>query len=883
MSRQWFNWKVLSLFAVFAISVAPRLGMQFSRFFYSDLKTTPYSRILSQEECAKETSANCSKGLLFSPVQVPANQRAMPGFATSVFHVRCYHSKEPGELAPVLLHESNPFFTDSLNQCKEGILAYFIEDDDPVTSSWIQSDMIIGSEKTLMILSRSIRFLRSEFRTIIAATVPLQVIFTTFLLMLLGGVSRHRYFYSFITVSIMAFLNGAVFERILFLRGDLISPMIKEFLGFFLLFVFCKETFAEKFSSISKKMLLAVSALMIGVAHGFEIPSGLEWSLMSAGWATLAVLNRFDFLTTSFAVWNTFILISVLTPFSFAPQYAASLFFMIYFTGFQIEQVRIHLLNSRLNQLGRFANSMEGVKSLIKIIARVHRVERVTLTLVKSEYFEHWVFSQDRQRPMKLVTQDDSLVVSRVFVSQKPLIHVDSTKSLGADLSNQSNRYLSPFYSAYPLHLKGEVFAVISFTEYTHYFLHPDVMNHIGEFLTECSEIVSKSLSQVSHQFAVEVDESFHSSIESGPETSFENRIQNSLNLLFDRYGMSGFFGEFENNQSMKILAATGAVSDVKMQSGIWHDFGPISLALKRNEPIVLQSWKPLSEQLSHDEIAFYRNTSANSILSVPVFFSVGRVQFKYLFWLQTNENRSFTVDFSKVGKAIRVKLTQVISRQVSTIFDETVFSNVDSEVIKSVIHGRKSAVHEEGELLMVDLARSTFLSQNLSTDEFSSLKKTYQNLVTENLAFFEFKLQMVIGDALLFTRSSSLFKIDRNHLINVIYDCDSKLKDHYSYHVPSWSENGEPSLRVCSVFGDISRDMVTGSGGGWTIIGSAMSEVHKLEAAAKKFRHGIYFDLDRSSLTQNLNIQVTEVQPWKNGPRLRLVTYVASIARKAA
>lgn len=874
LSRQWFNWKVLSLFAIFAISVIPHLGIQFAKLIYEDLQFIPYSKIISAEECVRETAAKCTKAILYQPVQVRANQRALPGFATSVFHVRCYHSKGAGELTPVLLHESNAFFTDELNQCNEGVLAYFVEED-PVTSSWIHSDMVIGSEKSLMILSRSIRFLRSEFRTVIAATVPFQVILTTFIMMLLGGISRHRYFYTFITVSVMAFLNGAVFERLFFLRGNLISPMVKEFLSFFLLLIVCKETYTEKFKSVSKKMLLALSAAMIGLVHGLEISTDIEWTMVLVCWVALAAFKRFEFLTSSFAVFTFFYLISVITPFSLAPQYALSLFFMIYFTGFQIEQVRIQLLNSRLNQMGRLANSLSDVKSLIKIISKVHGVEKTTLSLVKSEHFEHWVFTPESQRPVKFITQDDSKVVSQVFASQKPLIHVEASQS--------TSKYRSSFFSAYPIHLNGEVFAVVSFTEYTHSFLHPDVVNHVGEMLTECSEIVSKALSQVSHRFSIEVEESFLSSIESEKEMTFEKQIQKTLNQLFEEHGISGYFGEMKIDQSIDVLASSGTIFDEKTNTGIHHEFDPVTLAFKRNEPIVLQSWKPLAEHLSQEEMNFYRKTATNSILSVPLIFSAGRVQFRFLLWLQTNESRSFTHDFMKVGRTIRMKLTQLIARQVTAVFDETVFSNVDSEVIKNVVHGRKSSVQENGELLMVDLARSTYFSQNLDVEDFSELKKIYQNIVTDHLAFFEYKLQMVIGDALLFTRSSSLFKIDRKQLIQTIYECDSNLKEYYSSHVSFWSDSGEPSLRVCSVFGDISRDLVTGSGGGWTIIGSAMSEVHKLEAVAKKFRNGIYFELDQFKDASGLSFQLTHVRPWNNGPRLRFVEYEVMSMRKAA
>jgi len=90
----------------------------------------------------------------------------------------------------------------------------------------------------------------------------------------------------------------------------------------------------------------------------------------------------------------------------------------------------------------------------------------------------------------------------------------------------------------------------------------------------------------------------------------------------------------------------------------------------------------------------------------------------------------------------------------------------------------------------------------------------------------------------------------------------------------PGVSPSVFPALRACSVSGDISRDLVKGKGGGWAVVGVTISEVHKLESLAKRYRTGIYFELDSSAFETSLSFQVTNDVPWLEGPRMRFVEF---------
>ena len=127
---------------------------------------------------------------------------------------------------------------------------------------------------------------------------------------------------------------------------------------------------------------------------------------------------------------------------------------MIYFLGFQIEQIRLRLVNWRINQMSRKITSSKQIHALVKMIGKIHQIDRVSLSLVKNETFEHWLFGLKKHTPTKIDGQNESSVVSKVYASGKSLIHLNANRALGEKLSNKKLSYDTDFYSAFPIQIK---------------------------------------------------------------------------------------------------------------------------------------------------------------------------------------------------------------------------------------------------------------------------------------------------------------------------------------------------------------------------------------------------------------------------------------------
>lgn len=891
MNLRFMNWKVISLGLIAVVSFAPYLGaFSLKTLIYPEIKFSQPSKVMYLKECSSLLGVPCSKGLLFSPVELKATSIIIPGLTASVPRVSCVNE---GKITPisseVFLGSNVAVESLELDQCKGEIAVYFRADLDAAYGSWILPYMISGPKQQLTTLAKSVMFFRAELRTIFSGIVPFQVMLLLFLLSLLGSTTRYPYKYTFFTVSIMAIVNGAIVEKALFLPSNLFTPETKEFLGFLVLSIFFLESF-KKASTIFNFLscILVAAILEIACSYG-ELPKEIIWSCIIFGWGVITIATKFAFCSTAFFILNCFYLLSVLTPYNLIPPYAGTLFFMVYYLGVPIEQIRLKLLNSRINQMSRGVSSTKELEALVKLIAKVHHVERVSLSIVKNENFEHWGYTRLSHKPSKLSSPITSNVVSRVYASGKPLVHVDASKDgLGQKLSNKSGDYKSRFFSSFPVQINGQMWGVLSFTDYSKSILHRDAVSSLHGIFLECSEIVAKSLSQVTNRFATDFEKSFTELLEASETTSLESKITGLLKGLYNAYGVSGYFSEISEDNTIKLLYTSGTLTSLmdnintkSFKVSTSNEFGPIALAFKEKTPVVLQNWKPISDKISAAAAEVYRQTNANSIVTVPISLSVGNNTFRYLFWMQTNDQRVFNSDFHRVGKIIQNKLSHVLESQLNRFVSDTVLSLADSEAIHNVVHGRDTSVKEIGELLMFDLCKSTQMGVSLSPEGFQHISQKYNEIVSAQMNPLGFKLQMVIGDALLLTRASNT-EISRKDLLNAIYRCESELKAVVTEFASTLFGASEACLRVCSVHGDISRGVVKGTGGGWAITGSTISEVHKVEAVAKKFRSGIYFELDNRPPETFTWFIRTEHTAWTNGPSVLYVEFVSEL-RKAA
>ena len=860
-------------------------------FVYPDIKFTAPLKILYSNECSVIVGDKCSKGLLFANSELQAGNITLPGLSTSLPRLACLTGPGRHLLNSEIAYSSNLYINENSGRCELGLVSYFRSDLDAAYGSWIFPWLISGKRSEVDTLTRSVLFFRSELRTIVSGIVPLQVALLIFLLSLLGNSNDNYSFrFSFFTVSLMALVNGGVLEKAFFLQANVFSPPFKEYLGFLILIVFSLESFHKKPNI--KNFLGACGFALLAelLCSGLQLEKVTIWGAIIIGWAALTVATKFSFRSTTFFILNCFFLISVITPYNLVPPYAGTLFFMIYFMGVQVEQIRLRLLNWRINQMSRTVSTNSRLRALIKMIGKVHHIDKVSISLVKNEAFQHWCYTHSSYRPRELPSEKSSSVVSRVYASGKALVNINAkVDPLGQKLANADNEYKSDFFSAFPIQINDQLWGVVSFTGYARSILHKDAEKSFHSSLLECSEIIAKSLSQVTNVFASEFEESFMTSLEETESKSLVEIISPAMQILFEKYKVSSYFSEVTSENNINLLIAKGSLETFKtdinnssFKVSTANEFGPIALAFKEFEPVVLQNWRPISDKISVRASEIYRSTNAHSIITIPIKLNIASTEFRYLLWLQTNGERVFGSDFFKVSKRLQSRIEQLLENLLNHLVNDTVFSLADTATIKNMVHGQIHSANQQGELLMFDLCNSTKISTVTDASDYQNILGEYRKIVTSKIEPFGYKLQMVIGDALLYTKTGADSETVLNHsnsFIEAIYEAEASIASFLHIVTKNLRLVGGPSVRVCEVYGDISSGIVKGMGGGWAITGSAINEVHKVEAVAKKFRSGFYFTLDSNLLNKTWLKPLKADPAWIDGPQVHYIEFNPSLS----
>ena len=72
-------------------------------------------------------------------------------------------------------------------------------------------------------------------------------------------------------------------------------------------------------------------------------------------------------------------------------------------------------------------------------------------------------------------------------------------------------------------------------------------------------------------------------------------------------------------------------------------------------------------------------------------------------------------------------------------------------------------------------------------------------------------------------------------------------------------------------------------AGGGWTVVGSTMSTVHKVESIAKKYRNGFLFFTENESALINCLATSTGSLAWEGGGQVFFVEIDRQIKKSVA
>ncbi len=887
--RRIVSWREISIMAVVFVTVAPTvIPHAFERI--GAAVSVSWPRAINGAMSCKEHSGEkrCHGRLVFNQIDGPKDHFAFFGVSTTSPVVTCVEQgKDSRIIAPHHWISKVAVYASRNLECDGMLEATLVEYDRYPANAWSVPLLVVAGESRIASIIRAIEFYDSEFRPLLAIVALFQLTLTLLFFRIIGSALQGPpHMYSFFVVACMAVINGGLVEKLTALAPWEAIPYLKYFFSNLWFGVFAAEIILSK---VTLKRFSGVFSCILFLTF-LEISAGVSarsfYPPLIGAWGLLAIYSRFRFLPTILFILNAFYLLPVFSPLTILPVFSASFFLLIYVFGYQVELIKLMLRDWKLSLLASRVQSERGYRAYLKLVGRTYSIRTITLAIPKRDSFEYQRFTSLRQRPTQFPQSSESSVISKVYATNCPLLDLSVKSGLGMKISNKSKHYRSDRFSAVPVNVAGELIGVLCLTDYELGILHPDAREALVKTFASLGKYLGVAISNSESGQCAAIDSVIDELLSRELAGSIEKAAEGLLEALYTRFQISGYFGKIVENGLLSVLRGKGVfvgkesfLTKHEFTVNPENEFGPISLAFRDNSPIVLQNWKPISDKLSSEAKRIYVELGTNSIMTVPVIKKVGSFSLRYLLWLQTDSRSTFSQQFLPLGQQIQNRLEKLLDNQLSKLAVDTTLLLAESGAIHAAVSGESTKVEERGELMMVDLCRSTELSGRLGNEKYRELKGHYRNEVERILVQFDMKLQMIIGDALLFTRAESDLEEPTARLISECYRCDDVVKARVMGAVSDFYSGSEPALRFCVARGDISRDMVDGTG--WAIVGSTISEVHKIESVAKSLRSGFYFELSKGE--EVIGMIETHTSAWPGSPTVRYLAYEGSSLRRAS
>ena len=345
-------------------------------------------------------------------------------------------------------------------------------------------------------------------------------------------------------------------------------------------------------------------------------------------------------------------------------------------------------------------------------------------------------------------------------------------------------------------------------------------------------------------------------------EEIFSTALRISLSVL----GTSGFISEVDpNTYLLKIKAINGysesicsqylngaVVADPKNQQG------PIPLAYSRNEIIIIPNILKISHVLHPVSLGLLQDNDTRSMVAIPISRTMDArsaqgsgVTNKWgILWIEQRSGNELTLNDLKTCQRLQAELEQLLTvkmdAEIVRDMHSTVADLMPAWAFRDLIAGGNPIDEEHGYIVVVDLKGSSSVAEKLGVDAWDSfVKDNVSPRFSKICSKYGFKMHQVIWDSFFFCVSATdLSELEfkagilmASELVRASAELyvESNLMIHASINV------GGSCARACIAFGDVTRGMTSGPNPTWSIVGSAMAIVSKVEQKAKSIESDIF------------------------------------------
>ena len=278
------------------------------------------------------------------------------------------------------------------------------------------------------------------------------------------------------------------------------------------------------------------------------------------------------------------------------------------------------------------------------------------------------------------------------------------------------------------------------------------------------------------------------------------------------------------------------------------NERGPIPLSVNRRRPALVSDLSWIRPVLHPNTLAVFDVSGIKSCASVPIFEGVPGSEESIwgILWLESKEVGAFSHKNERglieVCGAIQEIFHNRNAQKKHKITTELLSGFVPENILTKLVKGESVRVNEQGFLLMADLRDSTKLSRKIGADDWVAFVSTLLGPAQKVAEKYGFEIQAAIWDALYFTKSdahsfSEADLISFSDELSQLFEAGMCKK----FGDPMSEQPYHSRARFCLVHGDISRDVRSSVTSSWTIVGSSMAAISKLEQACKSHTGWIF------------------------------------------
>lgn len=529
----------------------------------------------------------------------------------------------------------------------------------------------------------------------------------------------------------------------------------------------------------------------------------------------------------------------------------------------------------------------EKLIALLKGIAESLDVGRVTLIELHGKGECEISFAEQRGGQLKnsgiFSRQRIPTVSAHVVTTKQPIWHVQQQSDLHRMLHRGSispSTYQSSVFSVTPVLGESDVLGVLALTNYDKSFTydsvrHDELVATIGLLEPYVAEIINKR--KIARRLGLEELQvrmlerlqTLEALLDHGECSTIDDLSRKFLECFIPDYSSSGFVGHLDiDTRRVQVLATTGyrdGIDAALMQGTIVADpanqQGPLPLAVSRNEIIQVSDIANVEHVLNPKSFALLIKNDTKSMAAVPLHSQIDgadpignpvteRSTVWGVLWLEQRGDYSFglkdQVILSRIQSSFIRLLAALAGRTRLARAETAITESMPARVAARLLAGEAIEEHEQGYLLMVDLKDSSRLASLTSSRTWEVFVKDQVVPAFDGIAkHYGLVLQQVIWDAFYFTYAApNESAVDENSIGAAVAEIAEQSEVLYARNfkqIPRYEFPNVSKIRACLVHGDVSRGFSNGPSKVWTVTGTAMAVVSKLETACKPLK-GSFF-----------------------------------------